>query len=127
DHVMRKPGQSVNVRVPMDVALYILNAKRSALQDMEAKFSMSVMISADPKMTGNHFVIDRVEGRPGHEHVRPAHVSVDTTDMVDVAEEDATEAASENDGEESNQPARRKRRRRGGRGRSDGDDRGGNN
>ena len=31
DYVMKKPGQSINLKVPTDVALYILNTKRGTL------------------------------------------------------------------------------------------------
>src|SRR5690606_28833743 len=35
EHVLRKPGISVNVKVPTDVALYILNSKRMTLTGLE--------------------------------------------------------------------------------------------
>ena len=47
DHVLRKPGQSINVKVPTDVALYILNTKRPTLNGLEAKYDLSITIVAD--------------------------------------------------------------------------------
>ena len=47
DHVLRKPGQSINVRVPVDVALYILNGKRNTLATLEHKYGLSINLVAD--------------------------------------------------------------------------------
>jgi ribonuclease E len=50
DHVLRKPGQSINVRVPVEVALYILNYKRETLIALEERNNLSITITADPKL-----------------------------------------------------------------------------
>ena len=132
DHVLRKPGNSINVKVPIDVALYILNAKRDALSDIEAKYNLSITITADSKLAGSHFNIERGEARVVSHKGSRAPISVDAAEMaaLDAAaeaaapvdeideEEDSVEARVETTEEENgDQPARR-RRRRGGRNRN---------
>jgi ribonuclease E len=129
DHVLRKPGNSINVKVPTDVALYILNSKRGTLTQLEIKYHLSINILADDHLTGSHFVIEK--GEPRANQVLPeaaAHVRVDTAamDEVDdeaVADEDEIEAettettatpAAESEGEGDANRRRRRRRRRGG-------------
>jgi len=138
DHVMKKPGQSINVRVPVDVALYILNSKRGTLSTLELKHSLSINLVADDHVGPQHYVIERGEPRINTGDLPPPqHVRVDTAafDEVDAADEtiddeedeaaeagngEAREARSDENG--NGQGRNRRRRRRGGR---DRDDRGG--
>jgi ribonuclease E len=129
DHVMRRPGQSVNVKVPTDVALYILNSKRGTLTQLELKYQLSITIIADDHVGGTHFAIEKGEARAFQpSEVRALeHVRVDTAAMDDIEEEPEEEAEIEEEGAEAtaSQPAsghgedehsrrRRRRRRRGG-------------
>ncbi|WP_169193775.1 ribonuclease E/G [Devosia sp. MC1541] len=135
EHVMRKPGQSINVRVPVEVALYILNYKRDTLTLLEARNNLSITITADGKMTGHQFAIEKGETRVASyvDQRAAAHVRVDSAVIEDAVEEDVAEA--ESDDEEEETPAksadaeegegsnrrRRRRRRRGERGERNGD------
>ena len=111
DHLLRKPGNSINVRVPTDVALYILNAKRSSLSALEAQYDLSITVTADSTLVGGHFNIERGEARP-QTHQRRPHIGVDSTDMPTI-EAEGEEKSEEKD---EDQPTRkRRRRRRGGR------------
>lgn len=132
DHVLRKPGQSINVRVPTDVALYILNTKRGTLNNLEAKYGLSITIVADDHVGPSHFAIERGEARVlDRSESAGTHVRVDTTTIIDAEaeaadaliededdeEEESTgggerQARSEEGGERSGR--RRRRRRRGG-------------
>jgi ribonuclease E len=133
DHVLRKPGQSINVKVPTDVALYILNSKRGTLSGLESKYNLSITIIADDHVGPTHFQIERGEARVAdhREKVAGTHVRVDTAameeaDLADEVEEDEDEEVeadtatsderrperSADDGERSGR--RRRRRRRGG-------------
>src|SRR6185437_6848805 len=90
DHVLRKPGFSVNVKVPTDVALYILNAKRHTLSQLEAKYGLSITVVADDHLVGSHFAIEKGEPRAGVVPVEaPAHVRVDSAEMQEVEEDDS--------------------------------------
>jgi ribonuclease E len=123
DHVLRKQGQSINVRVPVEVALYILNFKRETLSQLEVRNNLSITITADGKMTGHQFAIEKGETRVSAyaDQRAAAHVRVDSAVIEDVAEEDevdeteeAEARAPESEGEGSGR-RRRRRRRRGGR------------
>lgn len=116
DQVVKKPGNSINVKMPADVALYILNVKRAALSEMEARYNLSITISADSKLIGSQFNIERGETRANAQSGSRAPVSVDTTEM-DAIDEKAAEDAEDNNADSDDQPARR-RRRRGGRNRN---------
>ncbi|MGV3651937.1 MAG: Rne/Rng family ribonuclease, partial [Devosia sp.] len=133
DHVLRKPGQSINVKVPTEVALYLLNAKRSQLNAIEARHQLSITILADDTLVaGSHFLIERGEARalPPPEPLRgPVRVDNATFAEIDLEAEgdiEADESADEEvdaqapaedrpargDGESSERSGRRRRRRR---------------
>ena len=120
DQVLRRPGQSINVRVPVDVAIYILNTKRDTLTALENKYRLSITISADGKLSGKEFAIEKGEMR-AHQFVEQGeveHVRVDTAVIDDLVveeeedEEETVEAADEHD--QGDGRRRRRRRRRGG-------------
>ena len=113
DHVLRRPGYSVNVRVPTDVALYILNGKRHVLSQLEAKYQLSITIIADDHVVGNHFAIEKGEPRPGVPQLEaPTHVRVDSAAMEEV-DETEPEVVDEDEEEASEaRPERAWRRRR---------------
>ncbi|WP_404403800.1 Rne/Rng family ribonuclease [Pelagibacterium halotolerans] len=123
DHVLRKPGQSINVNMPAEVALYILNTKRHTLSMLEEKYGLSITISASDAMVGNQFTIERGESRgPLPNAAQVQHIRADAASMEDYEEADAAEAAEEREdaGQADEQPARGKRRRRRRRGSSGG-------
>ncbi|MCP8882169.1 ribonuclease E/G [Devosia sp. XJ19-1] len=130
DHVLRRQGQSINVRVPVEVALYILNFKRETLSQLEMRNNLSITITADSKMTGHQFAIEKGETRVSAyaDQRAAAHVRVDSA-IIEDADEDEDEVEVE-ETEEAEAPAaaaaeagegdgsgrrRRRRRRRGGR------------
>jgi len=127
EHVLRRHGQSINVRVPVEVALYILNFKRETLTALEIRNHLSITITADGKMTGHQFAIEKGEDRVmAYAEQRTAeHVRVDSAIIEDdgddeIVDEDEDEDAQEKpaaaaeaaDGE--GRSRRRRRRRRGG-------------
>jgi len=126
DHVLRRPGQSINVRVPVDVALYILNGKRNTLANLEHKYGLSINLVADDHVGPQHYVIEKGEARIAiGDAAPPAHIRVDTAAIDDEAEIDDAAVEDDEDVEESEareakaddgeRGARRRRRRRGGR------------
>ncbi|MDO8359957.1 MAG: Rne/Rng family ribonuclease, partial [Devosia sp.] len=138
DHVLKKPGQSVNVRVPVDVALYILNTKRHTLNGLEAKYGLSITLVAYDHVGPSHYAIERGEPRivtgeqPAPAHVRVDSAAIEENDDVDAAVEDeeedeeqqpAGESQAQPRAEESGDRSRRRRRRRGGRDRDERGDR----
>ncbi|QQR35134.1 ribonuclease E/G [Devosia oryziradicis] len=131
DHVLRRQGQSINVRVPVEVALYILNFKRETLTALEIRNQLSITITADGKMTGHQFAIEKGEARvmAYAEQRATEHVRVDSAVIDDeVEEEDVVEESEDEEAEarpaagengEGEGRRRRRRRRRGGADRGD--------
>ncbi|ODT70692.1 MAG: ribonuclease E [Pelagibacterium sp. SCN 63-23] len=128
DHVLRKQGQSINVRVPVEVALYILNFKRETLTQLEIRNNLSITITADSKLAGHDFHIEKGEARVSAyaDQRAAAHVRVDSAVIEDADEDEVeveaeaeeaeeTEARADNGEGEGNGRRRRRRRRRGGR------------
>ena len=125
DHVLRKPGMSINVRMPTDVALYILNSKRGTLNGLEAKYGLSITLVADDHVGPQHFAIERGEPRISEyrEQAATTHVRVDTAAMdaadaeIEDEEDEAEAEAEEPQAREENGERSGRRRRRRGRGR----------
>ena len=51
------------LKVPMDVALYLLNEKRESLHAIEARFDMKVVVTADESLIRPHLELERLETR----------------------------------------------------------------
>lgn len=102
-----------SVTVSPEVAIYILNQKRSHLLDIEATYGVSIYIETDRDVHGSDHKIEQAEAR-GPVQVRPP---VTGTDVVDDNAGEAEADASSEDEEDDDQPKRkrRRRRRRGGR------------
>ncbi|WP_417308875.1 Rne/Rng family ribonuclease [Devosia sp.] len=122
DHVLKKPGASINLRVPTDVALYMLNSKRNTLIALEVKYELSITIVADDHVGPTHFAIERGEARVNDRlPTAGTHVRVDTTvledaddDIEDDTADETENAAASNDESGERGGRRRRRRRRGG-------------
>jgi ribonuclease E len=127
------------VRTRAEVALYVLNQKRSHLRGLEERFRITITVSADPEVVGTQaFIIDRGEQVHSAEAARELAASQPVTfvptedDLADeaIADEESSEAelgaeADTSTGTDSSPSSetehdggqRRRRRRRGGRGR----------
>ncbi|MDB5505622.1 MAG: RNAse [Devosia sp.] len=137
DTVLKRTGQSISVRVPIDVALYILNAKRDTLMALEMKYNLSITLTADSKLQGSQFAIEKGEARANQfAAITGEHVKVDSAAIDDSIDEEIIEETEDEDevevsavatadapreGDDEQGRARKRRRRRGGRG--DRDDR----
>jgi ribonuclease E len=114
----------LQVKVAMDVALYILNHKRDWLRRIEENYGVAVEVTADPAKAGDNFEIEKTGVRRDVSEA-PVIVRADTTETIEPdAEEEvvADDSADADDGEErSADPGeergarKRRRRRRGGR------------
>ncbi|NWG45074.1 MAG: Rne/Rng family ribonuclease [Alphaproteobacteria bacterium] len=133
------------VSAPLPAALYLLNHKRAILQDLELRYGLTVMVTADPTAVPGTFTL-----KPGaeltpekREAVRATVIKPETAfheaeidetgaeDGVEEAEADLPEeieaVSEEREGgaSEEDRPRRRRRRRRGRRGESEGESRAG--
>ncbi|WP_293868828.1 ribonuclease E/G, partial [uncultured Alsobacter sp.] len=105
------------VRTRTEVALYILNQKRSHLRGLEDRFGVDITILADESHTGTHaFAIERGEQVTNPRPVR-AIVQVDSVAMPEEEPEDEVEEIEDEVEEETEAEApRRDDRNRGERG-----------
>lgn len=100
------------VTVSPEVAIYILNQKRSHLLDIEATYGVSVYIETDRDVHGSDHKVEPAASR-GTVQVRPPVTGADVVD--EVADEESETRADNDDEEEQPKRKRRRRRRRGGR------------
>jgi len=103
----------------VDVALYILNQKRSHLNDIQKRYQVPIMVNADEDMHISQFVIERVaegeitNGGGAVVHMDWAHHQEEPAQAAVPAR--APAQAAEAEGEQGHRRSRRRRRRGGGR------------
>ncbi|NNE53284.1 MAG: ribonuclease E/G [Sulfitobacter sp.] len=132
----RRRTREVLVKVPVGIANYLMNQKREHVANIEARYGLSVRIEGEPHLVSPDFSLEKFKTatRSVAQPDDPV-VSVDTS-LMDQVDEDEADAADEeeaaesqtqtqNNGEQEDgdgKPKRRRRRRRsrGGRGRSSG-------
>jgi ribonuclease E len=66
---IRQGADEIVLHVPTKVALYILNQKRSALSDIERRYSLQVLLHSDDELVPPHFRLER--GRDAGENRGP--------------------------------------------------------
>ena len=109
-----RKGGEILAKVPVRIANYIINRKRSTLDHMEAAYNIPIKIYATSENTGTDFSVERAK----NEHEAETQAS----EMI-VSMESSLQSEPENDDSEhpeSQKAGTRKRRRRGGRKRSRG-------
>lgn len=140
---IRNRSRAVTVKVPSEVALYILNQKREMLVDIESRYSFKVFIAADIELTPPDYILERLstdaaEGETVSEIIdsrtaetaareteertrrrRPRRRDNESDDKAEAKEADepaeAKTAAEGDASTEEPRPASRRRGRRGGR------------
>ena len=113
-------GKMDQLRITMhsDVALYILNHKRTSVTALEEQFGISIVILADSNLAATEHNAERVGWQGSNQRkpaktAKPAVVDDESADEADSAESEDRPEAEE--ASEDGQPRRRKRGRRGGR------------
>ncbi|MDX0628551.1 Rne/Rng family ribonuclease [Sinorhizobium medicae] len=138
EHLLKNTTHDIGVRTTPDIALYLLNQKRSSITDYEQRFGVSIFIEADAHVGAQHFAIDR--GEPVENPVRidqilqfePEPEEEEEEEEVLIEEElddeEAEETAAEHQDQQKGQPddqggrKRKRRRRRRGKGAGQGAD-----
>jgi ribonuclease E len=118
DHLARDARSSLTAVTTADVALYILNNKRTFVTDMERRYGVSIAVEAGDRMQGANFAIEKsaAPAAPPKAADRPAAVNMewgfDGQESEDaVGELDGQETQTESEVEER-RPRRRRRRGR---------------
>jgi ribonuclease E len=139
EHLLKNTTHDITVRTTPDIALYLLNQKRSSVVDYENRFGVAIYIESDATIGSTHFAIDR--GEPVENPVKieslmqfaALPVEEDEDDFVIEADEEEIEddaaasaapaAAQEARGgdDDQNGKKRKRRRRRRNRGERNGD------
>ena len=138
DGLIAQGRASLVATTSANVALYILNHKRSFIVDMEHRYGVSVTVQASDKIHGANFTIEKsnlpliAARRPdkaavnmdwGFDGDGGAEEPIEPAPMVEVEVEEVAEPVSAEEGGNGDSPrGRRRRRRRGGR-REDGGER----
>ncbi len=74
EHAMKENTGQVLVQVPPEIANYLLNEKRRALLETEARHEAPIIIVADEKLETPHFEISRLrENELGEESAKPSY------------------------------------------------------
>lgn len=136
----RRRTREVLLKVPVGIGNYLMNQKREHVAHIEARYGLSVRIEGDPHLISPEFTMEKFKTATRNVAQPDDHVvSVDTSLMEQVDEDEAEAAAEEaqeeeqqsssrgrdngdenGDGEGKPKRRRRRRRSRGGRGRSSG-------
>lgn len=133
--LIKSASHNLEVRTRPEVALYVLNQKRAHLRDLEERFNIAIIVSADAALLGTrYFEVERGEFVGNENRVVPvssmrAEAIIDEPEDDDVVEAEAEveveiesgaegeiaaepRAAAEGESQESRDGRRRRRRRR---------------
>ncbi len=112
DNLLKGASHNLIIRTTTQVALYILNQKRTNLVDLETRFAIEMEVHADEMVNGQLYVLER--GAPVDRDRIPAPspiVQPDTIEIDDVEPEQPEISETPQD-EETDGDGRRRRRRR---------------
>ncbi len=113
---VRRRSREVLVKCPVDIANYLMNQKREHVAQIEARYGLSVRIEGDVHLVSPDFSLEKLKTatRVVAEVAAPV-VSVDTTLMDEIDDEDVVAVEPEEavvSDEDENKPKKRRRRRR---------------
>ncbi|WP_417782234.1 Rne/Rng family ribonuclease [Terasakiella pusilla] len=113
---IRRRSEEVIVHVPNEVALYILNQKRTQLAAIEQRYQMQVQLSGDDTLIAPAYRLERLKTKQGGDAVvvRPLGPE-DSTQFENIK----SEVLENNDEDQEGDGRKRRRRRRGRRRKSD--------
>lgn len=121
---IKNRSAQLNVFVPTDVAIYLLNQKRQNMVELEQKYKMSVIVSADDSIQNiNDYRIERIKATKVQPQEKKAADEVFSEQVQEIEPKEEvviTENESDNSTQptdESNNNGRRNRRERNVRGR----------
>ncbi|MCD9127100.1 Rne/Rng family ribonuclease [Luteimonas fraxinea] len=74
EHAMKDNTGQVLVQAPVEIANYLLNEKRSALEEIEKRHAAPIIIVADEQLHTPHYEVSRIrENELGEETARPSY------------------------------------------------------
>lgn len=81
-------SKSVNVKVPADVALYILNNKRDMIVSIEQRHNMKVLITVDTDLTPPDYIMDRLNSNAAIDEKISETIDSRNIEIISKEEED---------------------------------------
>ncbi|PPR12556.1 MAG: Ribonuclease E [Alphaproteobacteria bacterium MarineAlpha12_Bin1] len=142
----RNRSKTITIKVPSDVAIYVLNQKRDVIKDLESRFNFRVFITVDSDLTPPDYIMERTNVNAPDDEVISETIdsrSLDLTstnedrsqkhkqrrrekssEQVEAKDDSQTQEDSKTDetGKDTSKPSPRRRGRRGGRRRRKADD-----
>jgi ribonuclease E len=116
DNLLKGATHDLIIRTSAEVALYILNQKRSNLFDLEVRFLVGIEVQADHMVNGQLYVLER--GALIDRDRQPMPTATVQPDMIDIIDEDTeqpvVEEQAQQDDDNGDRRRRRRKRRRGG-------------
>ncbi len=110
DNLLKGASHNLIIRTTTEVALYILNQKRSNLFDLETRFAVEIEVHADDMVNGQLYVLER--GAQVDRDRVPAPSPIIQPDTVEIVDETTEQPEVEERAEEEDGDGRRRRRRR---------------
>ena len=108
DEGMQGRNSKIRVMVPTNIAIYILNEKRSTLAELETRYDFSIEIGTDNSLIPPEFKIDRI----GPADRKPLHpTTAEPVEVQDSSENQDSDKATADSGGEDGSGKRRRRRR----------------
>ncbi|MCH2167566.1 MAG: Rne/Rng family ribonuclease [Oceanicola sp.] len=115
----RGKSREVLVKVPVGIANFLMNQKREHIAYIEQRFGLAVRIEGHPSLISPDFEIEKFKSA-SRDIPAPAAplISIDTSDMPEIDEEDVVDATAEDVSEtpettdEEGAPKKKRRRRR---------------
>ncbi|MEM6941881.1 MAG: Rne/Rng family ribonuclease [Pseudomonadota bacterium] len=121
----RRRSREVLVKAPVQIANFLMNAKREHVAQIEARYGMAVRIEGDPQLVSPDFSMEKFKTATRNvSQIGDGAVSVDSSIMEEVDQAESAEAEEEDTAtpneDTDGKPKRRRRRRRsrGGRGKN---------
>ncbi|WP_422038419.1 Rne/Rng family ribonuclease [Roseibium sp.] len=110
DNLLKGATHDLIIRTTTQVALYILNQKRSNLSDLEMRFAVEIEVNADEMVNGQLYVLER--GAPIDRDRVPAPAPTVHPDTVEIIDEETDQPVIEEQAQDEEGGDRRRRRRR---------------
>ena len=113
-------GTLITLRASMEAAIYLLNAKRADLQEIEERYGVTVEVIPEGEDEGAKMSVASAGPRPLQApRFEPIVIEDDDDDLPEEEDEDTQhESDDSRDDDEGERGGKRRRRRRGGRGRN---------
>lgn len=124
DEAAKGKGTIITLKASMEASIYLLNAKRADLQEIEERYGVTVEVIPEGEEEGAKMSVGSSGPRPAQApRFDPIVIEEDDDDLPEEEDEDEDDRSQSNEGDEGDRNKKRRRRRRGGRGRNK--DRGG--